>query len=188
MKHLLFSVLAFVGLSFFFSPQDASAYSENADSNDLISQVKIFDENDKEIPYTTEELKQLIKFNVDSNSTLSNDSITPLATYKKYNYGAMTFSYDYYIGPGHNGIAFYNPVDTLIRVNGTAQKIKITAYNDTGTGAGTVARAIELPGGWTGEAHMSAWSSLPRGKSYRFNIKNVDQKQFTINNVQVWYN
>lgn len=185
MKNLLFGFLAFVGLSFFFIPQGASAHSEKVDLNDLISQVKVFDENNNEIPYTTEELEQLIRF--DSNSTLSENSISPLAT-KKYNYGPVTFTYNFYIGPGSNGIAFYNPEDTLFTVNGTAQKIKVIAYNDTGTGSGTVARTVELPGGWTGTVHMSTWSTLPRGKKYRFKVQNVNEKKFTINNVQVVYN
>lgn len=185
-KYLFLNILAIIGLSFLFT---SAASTEEIDSNDLLSQVKIYDENNNEIPYTTKELEQLIKFNVVDSSFKSSESvnlISPMATYRKYNYGP-TFSYQFYVGGGTNGIAFYNPVDTLIKVNGTAQKIKIIAYNDTGTGSGTAAKTIELPGGWTGEIHMSTWSSLPRGKSYRFKVINVDNKSFTINNIQVWY-
>lgn len=184
-KHLLFNVFALIGLFFFCTTEDVSAYAGTVDPDDLISQVKIFDENNSQIPYTHEELREVIKFNIDSNS--SEILVSPYATYKYYNYGPMTFADNFYVGPGWNGLAFYNPVDTSIRVNGTARKIMIIAYNDIGTGSGTIARTIEIPGGWTGTIHSSTWSSLPRGKSYRFNISNMDRRTFTINNVTVLY-
>jgi len=177
-KYFLLGFMALIVFSFF---TDTSASANKKDSTDFISQVKIFDENGIQIPYTTEELEQFIKFEAAENSPF-----TIMADYRKYNYGPMTFSYNFYVGPGTNGMAFLNPFDTLITVNGTASKMRVEAYNDTGTGSGTLARSIELPGGWTGGIHISSWSTLPRDKSYRFKFVNLGNT-FTINNVEVWY-
>lgn len=48
-------------------------------------------------------------------------------------------------------------------------------YDDNG-GAGSEAKSISLPGGWTGDVHVSAWSTMPRGYSYRFKVVNTDGK------------
>lgn len=186
MKKILFSVFALVGLLFALPTEQSSASAAEKDYSDLISQVKVYDQNGNQIPYTEEELGELVRFE-ESVSTSSEDSFTTLATYLTFDYGPITFYNNFYIGSGWNGKAFYNPVDTVFTVKGTAQKIKINAYNDTGTGSGTLARSVELPGGWTGDVHVSTWSSMTRGKSYRFNVINVDRKSFTVNNVEVWY-
>lgn len=177
-KYLLLGFVLLVSLSFL-SPEKASASTLVSDVEDFYSQIKVFDGNNNQIEYSVEEIKEIVK--------LEENSITPYSKYTTYNYGPMTFSSNFYVGPGSNGKAFFNPADTLITVNGTASAIKIKAYNDTGTGSGTLARTLQIPGGWTGTIHMSGWTTLPRGKSYRFNILN-DGKKFTINNVQVWYN
>ncbi|EKN64454.1 hypothetical protein P9E76_10910 [Schinkia azotoformans] len=179
MKNFLFTILAVFSLSLLFGIGNASANSLTED--DLLSEVKVFDENGDEIPYTKEELKQFIKFNSDKNTNLSLFKSFP------YNYGPIEFSSNFWIGGGWRGIAFYNPVDTIIRVNGIAERFTIHAYYDDNGGAGSEAKSISLPGGWTGDVHVSAWSTMPRGYDYRFKVVNTDGKKFTIDNIQVWY-
>lgn len=164
------------------------AFASTDGSSDLLSEVKVFDGNGNQIPYTTEELKQHVRFEaaVKNLNPIMDTPITTLANYRTYSYGPMNFSNNFYIGPGYNGMAFLNPFDTLITVNGTAKKIKVNAFNDTGTGSGKLARSIELPGGWRGTVHISSWSNLPSGK-YRFRIDNLDRESFTINNITVWF-
>jgi hypothetical protein len=177
-KYFLVGFMVLVGFSFF---TDTNASANTKESTDFISQVKIFDENGIQIPYTTEELEQFIKF-----EPAEKPNFTTMVDYRRYNYGPITFAYNFYVGPGSNGRAFLNPFDTIIDVSGTASKMRIEAYNDTGTGSGTLARSIELPGGWQGGIHISSWGSLPRDKSYRFKFVNLGTS-FTISNVGVLY-
>lgn len=177
-KFLLLGLVFLISLSIF-TPEKASANTLTNNVDDFYSQVKVFDGNNKQVEYTLEEIKKMVRF--------EENVMAPFSKYTTYDYGAVTFSSNFYIGPMSNGKAFFNPADTLFTVNGTASAIRVNAYNDTGTGSGTLARSLQIPGGWSGTIHMSGWTTLPRGKSYRFKVLN-EGKKFTINKTQVWYN
>lgn len=184
MKKLFALGLALViGLSCL-SPTEASASTSISNTDDFYSQVKVFDGDGHQIPYTVDEIKQIMHLETNNSNAMVPYALT------SDNYGPMTFSILFWVGKGGTyGKAYYNPVDTVLTVNGTARAIKVKAYNDNGAGGiGRLAKTVELPSGWTGSVHMSAWSSLPRGKSYRFQIVNLDNRSFTINNVRVLYN
>lgn len=143
----------------------------------------MLDGDGQQIPYTVEEIKQMVHLEPENNNVM-----VPFAI-KGENYGPMTFARMFYIGSGTYGKAYYNPVDTILTVKKQARAISIKAYHDNGVGgAGKLAQTMKLPGGWTGSVNMSAWSSLPRGKKYRFQVINQEGKSFTINNIRVLYN
>lgn len=178
MKYFLLSFAFLLGLGIFST--GASAEEPDFDYDEFISQVKVFDGDNNQIHYTKEELEQLIWFEPEN-------LITPFSKYTSFNYGPMTFSYNFYVGDGLYGRAFLNPINTAVTVKGTASPFKINVMNDTGSGPGTLATSIEMPGGWSGTVHYSGWGSLPRNKSYRFQFVNQGAK-FTIDNVKTDYN
>jgi hypothetical protein len=90
-----------------------TAIANTSDSTDFISKLKIFDKNGIQVPFTTEELEQFIKFEPAEKAT-----ITTMANYRKYNFGPMTFAYGFYVGPGSNRIAFLNSFDFITNVSG----------------------------------------------------------------------
>ena len=200
-KHLLLSSAVLMGMTIFTTPNASASSVETQESSilnqessdaikdDFYSNVKVFDENGDLIPYTKEEIQQMVQLspNNSTNVVETNNLITPYSKYTTFDYGPMTAEYGFYVGKGANGVAFLNPADTLITVKGTASKMTVRAYNDTGTGSGTQAGEMELPGGWSGTVHVSSWSTLPRNKSYRFYIE-INGKKMTVDNVQVWYN
>ncbi|WP_107951730.1 hypothetical protein [Lysinibacillus parviboronicapiens] len=185
-KHLFLGFIALIGLTYF-TTQDASAQTIDPNSDEFISQVKIYDENGDQIPYTTEELKDMIQFTPEDSESHKRVKRSMKTTYDT---NSFSFSSDIWIGGGFRGRAFFNPADTLITCNSSAPQLTVNAFYDDGNGGVTSnkpANSIELPGGWTGTVHMSSWTALTRGKSVRFKLT-TSSKLARVDNIQVWYN
>lgn len=204
-KALVFSLATVAGLTFSTIGAEAQAAAEptilsqnNLDTKkeEIAKQIKIYDENGFEIqPYTLEELKSMItlseeKAQFSTYSSVQSDSISTLATdYRVYTSTAFSFKYNIWLGGGLWGKAFKDPAQLFVTSDGTAKAMKIVAAKDvSGTHAGDTAGSVSLPGGWTGEIHMS-WSHLTRGKSYRFNFVNSGSSSVTVKvkKATVWY-
>ncbi|MFJ6264440.1 hypothetical protein ACIQGW_05370 [Lysinibacillus xylanilyticus] len=182
-KHLLLSITALAGLSYF-TLQDASA--NTLDSNEFYSQVKVYDENNQEIPYSIEEIQELIEY-VPEEFTVSKpeNMIAPRSMHSTYSTGKFNFSSHIWLGKMSTGNEFFNPADTIITVPGEAKAFTISAYQGSSSSS---SKSVELPGGWIGSVHMPVWMDLPRGKSYRFKLDGTGGKSVSISNVDVWYN
>lgn len=179
-KRFLAVIIAFIGLTYFTS-QDASANAISP-NDELISQVKIFDENNEQIPYSTEELKEIIKFIPDDSTTIKtqSSSIASLSSWNySYNTGEFSFSNNIWIA---GGAGFRNPVDILITPKGTAKAFTFYIFHTDGTQA----RRIDLPGGWSGDLHMDL-TSLTRNYSYKFQFVNYFTGTLYFTNTRVAY-
>ncbi|MEK5330297.1 MULTISPECIES: hypothetical protein [unclassified Lysinibacillus] len=189
LKHLFLSLVTLIGLAYFTS-QDASAQTIDPNSDEFMSQVKVYDEKGDQIPYTLEEIKNMIEFVPNDSSNTESNKISTLSLKTIYNTGAFSFSSDIWVGGGFRGKAFFNPAETLITSNGTASQVTVKAYYDNGSGgvtSDTPANSIDLPGGWNGTVHISSWSKLARGNSYRFKLTTTSSLA-RFNDLEVWYN
>ncbi|MCB4341108.1 hypothetical protein ACFVIX_18840 [Bacillus subtilis] len=154
----------------------------NAKKEEIASQIKIFDENNKEIhPYTTEELKSMIRL------TEEQPEDNPIKILKKtYSTGYFDFGSNIWLGSGTYGKAYKDPSTLIITYKGTARAFSVTAFYNGRNGPGGQAKKISLPGGWKGQMHMN-WN-VKKGKSYRFKFKNESSGgKITINNATLWY-
>ncbi|MEC2189685.1 MULTISPECIES: hypothetical protein [Bacillus subtilis group] len=170
------------------SPIETKTLSQeeiDAKKEEIASQIKIFDENNKEIhPYTTEQLKSMIRL------TEEQPTDNPIKVLKKtYSTGYFDFGSNIWLGggPGSYGKAYKDPSTLIITYKGTARAFSVTAYYDGRNGPDGQAQKISLPGGWRGQMHMN-WN-VKKGKSYRFKFKNESGGgTITINNATLWYN
>lgn len=202
-KAVLLSLAAVAGLTFTTTTTEALAASEETSivsqddlevkKEEIASQIKFYDGNGIEIfPYTLEELKNMIKLAPEQSqmsaisSSINADSVMLAADYRVYNSGSFSFSNNYWLGGGLWGKAFLNPAQLFVTSSGTAKAFYVIAYKDAGTSAGAEAGSVYLPGGWTGEIHIS-WSHLPRGKNYRFNFAKSGSGTAYIQKASLWY-
>ena len=156
-----------------------------AKKEEIASQIKIFDENNKEIhPYTTEQLKSMIRL------TEEQPTDNPIKVLKKtYSSGYFDFYYNIWLGKGTYGKTFKDPSTLIVTYKGTARKFSVSAFYDDGRGgAKGRAQKVTLPGGWKGQFHMN-WN-LKKGKSYHIKFENEGNtdKLITINQATLWYN
>lgn len=184
-KHIL-SAGVIIGLTNF-TAQDASANTIDSiaasanvinTSEEFLSQIKIFDGNGEQIPYTIEELQQIITF-IPNDSTTTEDSnlITPYAT---YNSKAFSFK-DYIYLNGGDG--FYNPTNITVDAAGT-KAYSFFIYNKN---HGTEVHRMDVPNGVNGGFHMSL-TSLTRGYDYSFKFQNfVKGQTVSMNKATVSY-
>ncbi|MEX3914283.1 hypothetical protein AB4672_21155 [Bacillus paralicheniformis] len=174
-----------VNSSFITEKTTASQFEIDLKKEKIASQIKIFDENNKEIhPYTTEQLKRMII--LAEEQPIDN----PIKILKKsYSSGYFEFGSNIWLGGGTEsyGKAYKDPSTLIITYKGTARAFSVTAYYDGRNGPDGQAQKISLPGGWKGQMHMN-WN-VKKGKSYRFKFKNESSGgKVTIKNATLWYN
>lgn len=172
-KHVLVTLAALISFSFFTSVEETSA----ATNEELLKQVKFYDENDVEIhPYTMEELAEIVQFN--QEPTISPLTIFGDYDFRSYKMNSFSFSSNMWIGGGaYGGVAFYNPHHVDLYVTGEAPSMKLTAFGDDNGSVGQAFKSISLPGGWTNNVMISNWNTLYKGPKYRFRLDNLDGKK-----------
>lgn len=174
-KKYLAIFITVLGFSYFLA-QEASANTINS-NEDLISKVEIYDEDNNLIPYSPEELKELIKFETNNSPLQNNNLVTPYAVQRTYNSGAFDFINYIYI---NGGKSFKNPLDIQITPKGEAKDFTLTISGTTGGG-----QSIKFPGGWSGTVHYSL-SNYANG-NYTFQFTNDHWSRNFIDNVKVIY-
>lgn len=178
LKKCLAVIVALIGLSFF-TIEEASASTTNTtnlNEDDFLSQVKVYDDNNNLIPYTLEELRELIKFETNDSSFKDSNLVTPSALQRTYNTGKFSFLNFIYI---NNGNKFKNPIDILITPDGVAKPFTVKIQSTTG------GRTIDFPGGWVGGTHV-ALTGLPR-TSYSFQFVNNSSSRNYMKDVRIIY-
>ncbi|GED04278.1 hypothetical protein [Bacillus atrophaeus] len=169
------------------SPIETKVLSQEeieAKKEEIASQIKIFDENNKEIhPYTTEQLKGMIRLTEEQSED------NPIKILKK-SYSSGYFDFSNYIwlggGPGIYGKAYKDPSTLLITYKGTAKAFSVAAHYEGKKGPAGQAQKVSIPGGWKGQFHLN-WN-LKKGKSYRIKFTSSGGKLITIKQATLWYN
>lgn len=178
LKKYLATFITLLVLSYF-TVQEASANTTNLNEDDLLSQVKIYDGDNNLVPYSLEELKELVRFETNNSSFENNNLVTPFALQRTYNTNAFSFSNYIDINGGNS---FKNPVDIQITPKGVAKAFTVTI---TSTPAGAGGTTISLPGGWSGDAHLSLSGLAPA--NYKFKFINDDIGTNYMENVRIIY-
>ena len=165
LKNFLAIVVTLIGLSYFTSDVSANTITSN---DELISQLKVFDENGNQISYTIDELKGMFKL-VPNSSIMQTRSIATFSSNKiaNYFYKSTPFSFTKNVSLD-GGRTFYRPVDLQITPTGTAKAFSLFVDN---TSLSTEARRIDFPSGWSGTVHMSL-KDLSRSYGYKFTFRN----------------
>lgn len=178
-KKYFLAFVTLLGLSYF-SAHEASANTIDP-NEDLLSQVQFFDGEGNLIPYTTEEIKDLVRFETNNTSSIEKyTSIMPLVDIQRtYDSGAFSFLDYYYLNKGNS---FKNPIDIRMTAKGTARDFRLTVTNSLN---GIKAESVKMPGGWTGTAHLSL-TNIPRA-SYTFRFDNLDITTITMTNASLIY-
>jgi hypothetical protein len=190
-KHFLTMIVTLIGLTYF-SSQDASA--STIDPNDeFISKIKVFDENNEQIPYTTEELKEIFTFIPEDSTFIPEDStitkaqslVAPLqGSISKHTYTSDPFHFknNIYI---KGGTGFYNPAGLLITPKGTAKAFTVFVINDD---RGGEAKRVDFPEGWLGGVYMDV-NDVARGYHYKFQfVNNSGGSTIYFTSTTVYYN
>lgn len=165
-KKYLAIFITLLGLSYF-TVQEASANTTNPNEDYLLSQVKIYDGDNNLIPYSLEEVKELVRFETNNSPLENNNLVTPFAIQRTYSSGAFDFVNYTYL---KDGDSFKNPVDIQITPKGTAKAFTLKVES---TKTGVTGTTIDLPGGWTGTVHYSLEDLDPSNYTFRFTNKGV---------------
>lgn len=159
-KKYLAIFITLLGLSYF-TVQEASA-NTTITNEDLLSQVKIYDAENNLIPYSLEELKEIVRFETNNSSLENNNVVTPFAVQRTYNSGAFDFTNYIYLKDGNS---FKNPVDIQITPKGEAKAFTLKIE---GTKTGVKGDTVKFPGGWVGTVHYSLSNLAPANYTFLF--------------------
>lgn len=166
--------ITLLGLSYFTS-QEASA-STTLSNEELLSKVKIYDGDDNLIPYTLEELSEIITFETESPELQQDNLITPFAVQRTYTSPSFIFS-NYTDLKG--GDLFKDPLDIRITPKGEAKDFTLSVLNTNGISV----QNIRIDGGWYGTAHYA----VNKTGNYGFRFTNRAISQNSMDWVSVIY-
>ncbi|MDR4974607.1 hypothetical protein [Bacillus toyonensis] len=186
-KQFLTIIFTLVGLTYF--TQDASANTIDASDasaniidteEEFLSQIKMFDENGEQIPYTMEELEQI--FTYIPEGSMNTSLTTPFAAKKStYNTKAFNFKDNIWV---NGGAGFYNPTNISITPTGS-KAFSMIMYNKD---HGTEVHRLDVPEGLIGGFAMHlGLTSYARGYSYSFQFKNFFSGTVYMTNVSIDY-